>query len=407
MSAARATANKAQAVRDYAKAHPRAKNVTIAEALREDGVEVDTAYVADVQRRRKAARRKKPSKKKTRQDAGAAPQGKFNYPRHSLDKVLRIPKGILDQNAGKECTAKDAAKFLGIKYCGPFSSEISSAIKFGLLERPSAGDVAVSDLAKQILRPQESGGELKGLRDSVLRAPVLSDVYNHYRGENLPDDKFFGNALVDKFGIPPEKVSEFSSVFTETLQKAKLLEEHNDKFRVVDFSAHSVPTTGQSARLKKLGKSVTVTANDSCFVVMPFARPHGDYYSTIYEPAITKAGLRPVRADNDIFGAGKIMDQVWSGITSAKVLVAELTTKNANVFYELGLAHALKKPVVLVSSNEEDVPFDLHHIRVIYYDVNDPFWGQKLLEKVAENILSAIQNPEEAIFKGEAEGGTG
>jgi hypothetical protein len=92
------------------------------------------------------------------------------------------------------------------------------------------------------------------------------------------------------------------------------------------------------------------------------------------------------------------MDQVWSGISAAKILVAELTTKNPNVFYELGLAHALKKPVVLVSSNEDDVPFDLKHIRVIYYDVNDPFWGNKLIEKVAENILSAIQHPEEAVF---------
>jgi hypothetical protein len=94
------------------------------------------------------------------------------------------------------------------------------------------------------------------------------------------------------------------------------------------------------------------------------------------------------------------MDQVWSGINAAKVLVAELTTRNPNVFYELGLAHALKKPVVLVSSNAGDVPFDLKHIRVIYYDVTDPFWGTKLLDKVAENILSAIQNPEEAVFKG-------
>ena len=47
------------------------------------------------------------------------------------------------------------------------------------------------------------------------------------------------------------------------------------------------------------------------------------------------------------------------------------------------------------------MPFDLKHIRVIYYDVTDPFWGTKLLDKVAENILSAIQNPEEAVFKGD------
>jgi len=132
---------------------------------------------------------------------------------------------------------------------------------------------------------------------------------------------------------------------------------------------------------------------------MPFGAPIGDYYSLVYKPAIEKAGLIPIRADNEIFGAGKIMDQIWSGINAASVLVAELTTKNANVFYELGIAHALQKPVVLVSSNEEDVPFDLKHIRVIYYDVNDPFWGQKLLNKMAENILSAIKNPEEAVFK--------
>ncbi len=76
-----------------------------------------------------------------------------------------------------------------------------------------------------------------------------------------------------------------------------------------------------------------------------------------------------------------------------------MTSKNANVFYELGLAHALEKPVVLVSSNEEDVPFDLRHIRVILYDQTDPFWGQKLIDKIADNIRSAIKNPEDAIFR--------
>jgi hypothetical protein len=75
--------------------------------------------------------------------------------RHSLEKVLRIPKAILDQNAGKECSDEDTATFLGIKYNkGPYALGVSSAIKFGLLERPSAGRIAVSELAKKILRPQ-------------------------------------------------------------------------------------------------------------------------------------------------------------------------------------------------------------------------------------------------------------
>ena len=69
------------------------------------------------------------------------------------------------------------------------------------------------------------------------------------------------------------------------------------------------------------------------------------------------------------------------------------------MLYELGLAHALNKPVVLVSSNQEDVPFDLQHIRVIYYDMRDPFWGERLIAKVAENIVSALKNPGEALLR--------
>ena len=75
-----------------------------------------------------------------------------------------------------------------------------------------------------------------------------------------------------------------------------------------------------------------------------------------------------------------------------------MTGRNPNVLYELGIAHALRKPVVLVSSNEDDVPFDVRHVRVIYYDMRDPFWGMKLIDKVAENILSALKNPDEAIL---------
>jgi len=229
------------------------------------------------------------------------------------------------------------------------------------LERPASGRIAVSDIAKKILRPQNEQEELVGLREAVLKAPEISGVYSHYRGENLPDTQFFQNALVDKFGIPKEKVGEFKTILFDTLNKAKLIEQHNGKQRLIDVSGDLPTTTGASETLKKLGKSITLDANDSCFMVMPFAAPLGNYYEKVYKPAIEKAGLKAVRADTEIFGAGKIMDQVWSGINAAKVLVAELTTRNPNVFYELGLAHALKKPVVLVSSNEDDVPFDLKH----------------------------------------------
>jgi len=323
-----------------------------------------------------------------------------NYPRHSLEKSLRIPQGILEQNAGKECTDQETATFVGVKYNGgPYSSELSSAIKYGLLSRPSAGKVVLTDIARKILKPQESEQVLAGLREAVLRAPIISDVYSHYRGENLPDNLFFKNALTENFKIPPDKVIEFQTIFMESLKKAELLSEHDGKWRVIDISSESSAKEKTQQTFSKLEKSTKVKSDDSCFVMMPFANPIGTYYEKIFKPAIEKAGLIPIRADNDIFGTGKIIDQIFSGIKSAKVLIAVLTDRNPNVFYELGLAHALNKPVVLVSSNDRDVPFDLQHIRVIYYDVNDPFWGNQLIDKIAENILSAIKNPEEAVLK--------
>ena len=348
---------------------------------------------------KKTAKKKKSAAGSKRKAVTKATSTNSNFPRHTIEKALRIPRAILEQNAGKECSQSDAAKYCGVGYGGPFQLEISSALKYGFLERPGPNQVQPTELAKKIIKPKSADDELNGLREAILNAPILSDVYKHYRGENLPDRIFFENALVDIFKVPQEKLTEFIDIFNESLASAKLLEKSGDKFRVIDVSSdpHSV-SFDTKADLKKLSKAAAVSSSDTCFVMMPFAAPLGDYYSKIFEPAIQKAGLTPLRADNDIFGTGKIIDQIWNGINSAKVLIAELTNRNPNVYYELGLAHALKKPVVLVCSNEHDVPFDLKHIRVIYYDMHDPFWGAKLIEKVAENILSAISNPSETVL---------
>jgi len=307
---------------------------------------------------------------------------------------------MLDQNAGRQCSDREALTFAGLSYTGPSRVELSSSIKYGFLERLATGTIGVTELAKKVLRPQKSNDAVDGLRQAVLRAPAIADVYTHYRGENVPDDEFFRNALVDNFKIPKDKVEEFKAIFFEDLTDAQLIEDVNGKKRILDVSNATPELRAQpDETLKKISKGVKIEQGDTCFVMMPFAEPIGGYYKSIYETAIFRAGLRPMRADDEIFATGKIVDQVWDGITSAKVLVAELTGRNPNVFYELGLAHALAKPVVLVSANQADVPFDLQHIRVIYYDMRDPFWGDKLIAKVAENIVSALKNPGEALLK--------
>ena len=342
--------------------------------------------------------KKKRKKKSKKRPKSISKQKETSFPRFPVKKALRIPRAILDQNAGNACSRFEAASFCDCKVTGSFGMEIAAANKYGFLSTENK-NVQPTELAKQILRPKQPSDEVDGLRKAILNAPGISAVYSHYRGENLPEDQFLKNTAVDKYCIPETKFLEFKEVLLESLTDAKLIEKFGAGRRLRDISDKTSEAAVDEKTIKKQSKAAGIISGDTCFVVQPFAMPFGNYYTKIYKPAIEKAGLTPVRADADIFATGKIIDQVWRGIKAAKVLVAELTTRNPNVFYELGLAHALRKPVVLVSSNEEDVPFDLKHIRVIYYDMTDPFWGQKLIDKVAENIVSAIERPEEAVFE--------
>ena len=218
----------------------------------------------------------------------------------------RMQESLVRPNKRRHSSASDQRGRSLSRLDQPLSTDSLSGQRRGRSNPPSL---------RGILRPKSPEDEVKGYREAVLQAPELAEVYKHYRGENIPDDTFFKNTLVDTFKIPESDVSDFKQIFLESLDKAKLLAKHGDKMRVLDVSEDAAPPEEKSERLKKLGAAVAVKASDTCFVMQPFAPPLGDYYEKIFKPAIEKAGLQPVRADAEIFGTGTIIDQVWRGST--------------------------------------------------------------------------------------------
>lgn len=101
--------------------------------------------------------------------------------------------------------------------------------------------------------------------------------------------------------------------------------------------------------------------------MMPFSPDFDVVYETI-ERAVSDAGLVCARVD-DIWENHQVMDDVLSLLWRSKIVVADLTGKNANVFYETGLAHALPRPTVLLTQDPDDVPFDLRAIRYLRYGI--------------------------------------
>jgi hypothetical protein len=127
-----------------------------------------------------------------------------------------------------------------------------------------------------------------------------------------------------------------------------------------------------------------------CFVLMPFTKPFKLLYTKVIKPVVTKCGLKCRKAD-DIFGPKPIMHDVWRHINMARIIIADLTGRNTNVFYEVGIAHTLAKRVILLTQSEEDVPFDIKHIRHIAY-TNDSKGRKKLKVELSKSIREILRS---------------
>lgn len=147
-----------------------------------------------------------------------------------------------------------------------------------------------------------------------------------------------------------------------------------------------------------MGNKATESKTDekNCFIIMPFGGWFDKYYENIFVPAIVDAKMKPSRAD-DLYRPGNIVNDIWNYTKKADIILADLTSKNPNVFYELGLAHAITKPAVLITASMDDVPFDLRSLRVLVYDKNQPDWGDQLKAKITKALEETLENPEDAI----------
>lgn len=118
------------------------------------------------------------------------------------------------------------------------------------------------------------------------------------------------------------------------------------------------------------------------FVLMPFDPEFNAVFNNLVKPALEEVGYDVKRADS-ILNQQNILKDIVRGIAEADLVVADPTSLNANVFYELGVSHTMQKPTVLLTQSSEDIPFNLRSYRVILYSTHfneTPQLSQKLKE---------------------------
>jgi hypothetical protein len=102
------------------------------------------------------------------------------------------------------------------------------------------------------------------------------------------------------------------------------------------------------------------------FVAMCFDGRLQTVYQKVVRPVLENHGFACTRAD-EMSSTGIIMDQIRDAIEKATLVMCDLTFDNPNVFYEMGIAHVLTKPTIMISQNPANIPFDVKHWRIIGY----------------------------------------
>lgn len=134
----------------------------------------------------------------------------------------------------------------------------------------------------------------------------------------------------------------------------------------------------------------------TCFVIQPFDGGQYDKrFDDVLVPAIEATGLKAYRVDRDP-AASIPIDQIESGIRASAVCLAEITTDNPNVWFELGYAIAARRDVVLVCSDKRDkpFPFDVQHRNIIKYSTESPRDFEAFKRRVTERIKALLAKQE-------------
>jgi hypothetical protein len=142
---------------------------------------------------------------------------------------------------------------------------------------------------------------------------------------------------------------------------------------------------------KFFANSTIIPKKRSCFIAMPFAREFDIVFKTIREVVEGPHLLYTLTRTDELLGGGHIIEDILRGIGESEFVIADVTDRNPNVFYELGIAHMVKDvdKVILLSQNVDFIPFDLRPFRHIVYQTSDDGLG-KLRASLEQAICSLV-----------------
>ena len=247
---------------------------------------------------------------------------------------------------------------------------------------------------------------------AINRIEPFQKLYEKFVGNKLPAHAVLVDAAKD-VGVEAEHAAEAVDTFVVNLRFVGLLKTLSGAERIIstDMLLSELPAASASGGPPSVlarPQSTSVVTSDfaqfesTCFYIAPIgdegsdARKHSDLFlGSIVEPAMETFQLTVVRADA-IDKPGIITRQIIDYIMRSRLVIADLSFHNPNVFYELALRHAVKLPIVQLIRTSDKVPFDVNQMRTIQIDTTDIYSLVPRIDSYRAEVANQVRRALEA-----------
>jgi hypothetical protein len=344
------------------------------------------------------------------ESAGAAERGtaqprrtrrRRTFPNMSFDEALFLANAIQKHASGLE--VRRLTLFEALKRSpdsGPTRKLITASGQYGLTNGAYNADVlSLTELGRVATDP--SAPELMKAKArielAIQKIEPFNTIFQKYSGGRLPQVAVMRDTAIEA-GVEESESAECVETFLANARFVGLIRNiaGTEHLVSVDDALDQLPDLGDvdipsaedggdeperivvSPKAKSTGARKAASDLDSvCFVISPIGdddsieRRHADLVlGSLIEPALDELGLTAIRADK-ISKPGLITGQVLDHLTRSKMVIADLSFGNPNVYYELALRQALKKPLVQITRASDRLPFDVGQFRTVVIDMAD------------------------------------
>jgi hypothetical protein len=332
-----------------------------------------------------------------------------DLPRRTLSESLPVTEALRNY-ANNKASWEEIAAALQVS-AGNLHNKypLWAAVAYGLVKQ-EGDQYSLAEVGRKIIAPEYEGEDQEGRLKAILTPRVMAQFYTDYNGNPLPPDNILSNVLENRLQIPRERVQEARNILIGNAREVGILRAGQNGNEVFQFSPSAAPpkpsrTGGADAEEVTASPPASIDGQarvqpESCFVITPIGedgsseRKHADaVLKHLIEPVLNEVGIAALRADR-ITKPGIINKQIVAQLAYSKLCIADLSFNNPNAFYEMGVRHAFKLPMIQIIRKGDRIPFDVAPGRTIQIDCSDAYSvldaftsARKELKEHVESVL--------------------